>query len=311
MKKAANITNTSSISSSRFAEYFQANNNPCDNFFNEIYLNSEFQIMFEELNAEISHSEVQKAVKQLKNGASAGPDMFLNEFFKNGSVIMFNYLHDLFNRTFDLGYFPKQWSEGYIIPIYKKGNANEPSNYRGITLLSALGKLFTRILNNRLNEWAETYAIYMEAQAGFIKNISTVDNVITLNSLITHFLNQNNHLYRAFVDFTKAFDLVVRDNLRFKQIIVGVGGKILNKIQSMYTEVKSHVKHNNIVSQSFFSNIRVRQRKCLSPFLFVIYLNDLENEIDLKGADGIDIGNDQVIFITICRWHCVVCSHSC
>ncbi|MCG8047619.1 MAG: hypothetical protein JAY66_18350 [Candidatus Thiodiazotropha taylori] len=108
MKKAANITNTSSISSSRFAEYFQANNNPCDNFFNEIYLNSEFQIMFEELNAEISHSEVQKAVKQLKNGASAGPDMFLNEFFKNGSVIMVNYLHVLFNRTFDLGYFPKQ-----------------------------------------------------------------------------------------------------------------------------------------------------------------------------------------------------------
>ena len=65
---------------------------------------------------------------------------------------------------------------------------------------------------------------------------------------------------------------------------------MLDIIRSMYTEVKSQVKHNNIISPVFFSNIGVRQGECLSPFLFSIYLNDLEEEINLKGADGIDIG---------------------
>ena len=60
-------------------------------------------------------------------------------------------------------------------------------NHRGITLLSTLGKLFTRVLNNRLNEWAEKYRIYCKAQAGFRQNKGTIDNFFVLNSLITHF----------------------------------------------------------------------------------------------------------------------------
>ena len=198
---------------------------------------------------------------------------------------MIKYIYTLFNKIFEFGYFPKRWSEGFIVPIYKKGDKNEPSNYRGITLLST-----TRILNNRLNEWAENYNVYVEAQAGFRKNMSTVDNIFVLNILITHVLNQNKKLYCAFVDFTKAFDFVVRDILWYKLIKVGVRGKMLDIIRSMYTEVKSQVKHNNIISPVLFSNIGVREGECLSPFLFSIYLNDLEEEINLKGADGIDIG---------------------
>ena len=76
------------------------------------------------------------------------------------------------------GYFPESWSEGHIVPIFKSGDQSEASNYRGITLLSTLGKLFTRILNNRLTIWAEEYNVYVEAQAGFRKGMSTVDNVL-------------------------------------------------------------------------------------------------------------------------------------
>ena len=246
--------------------------------------------MFEELNGAITYLEIKKAVKQLRNGASAGPDLFLNEFFKNGNDTLMKYIYTLFNKIFELGYFPKSWSDGFIVPIYKKGDKNEPSNYRGITLLSTLGKLFTRILNNRLNEWAENYNVYIEAQAGFRKNMGTVDNIYILNGLITHVLNQNKKLYCAFVDFTKAFDFVNRDILWYKLIKIGVRGKMLDIIRSMYKEVKSQVKHNNIISPVILSNIGVRQGECLSPFLFSIYLNDLEEEISLKGSDGIDIG---------------------
>ena len=64
-------------------------------------------------------------------------------------------------------------------------------NYRGITLLSTLGKLFSRILNNRLNDWAEEYHIYVEAQAGFRKNMGTIDNIFVLHGVINLMLNEN------------------------------------------------------------------------------------------------------------------------
>lgn len=67
---------------------------------------------------------------------------------------MCNYLYVLFNKI-DMGYFPVQWSKGFIVPIFKKGETNESSNYRGITLLSTLGK-YTRILNNRLKNGPRT-----------------------------------------------------------------------------------------------------------------------------------------------------------
>ena len=87
------------------------------------------------------------------------------------------------------------------------------TTYRGITHLSTLGKLFTRILNNRVTKWAENYAVYIEAHAGFRSNMSTVDNIFVLHRLLTHILNTGKQFYCAFIDFSKAFDYVVRDNL--------------------------------------------------------------------------------------------------
>ena len=80
--------------------------------------------------------------------------MWLNEFFKKGSEILFSYVHYLFNKLFHAGYFPQKWAEGHIVPIFKKGDVNEVSNYRDITLLSTIGKLFTRILTRGSNGYA-------------------------------------------------------------------------------------------------------------------------------------------------------------
>lgn len=111
LKQMVHVENKSSVTSEKFAEYFQAINNPNDTFyqadddilfFNERYIRGEFQVMFEELNAEISLFEIQKAVKQLRNGASGGPDLFLNEFFKNGSDTLLKYIHTLFNKLFEI-----------------------------------------------------------------------------------------------------------------------------------------------------------------------------------------------------------------
>ena len=191
---------SSNLNVSHFENYFKAVNNPDSVFFqpdedaidfNERYLDGELQIIFDELNDEISRAEIFKACKELSVGKSGGPDFVLNEFFKYGINEMANYLHRLFNVIFEKGYFPSKWTEGFIVPLHKKGDVNQVENYRGITLLSTFGKLFSRILNNRLTEWAEEYHIYVEAQAGFRKHMGTIDNIFVLHGVINHLLNEN------------------------------------------------------------------------------------------------------------------------
>jgi len=116
----------------------------------ERYEQNEFDIMFNELNMPFSSNDVKKAIQQLQNNKSCGPDLYINEIFINGKDTLVPYLLSLFNKIFDIGYFPDSWSEGYVVPLHKKGNINDTNYYRGITLLSCIGKLFTRILNNRL-----------------------------------------------------------------------------------------------------------------------------------------------------------------
>ena len=73
--------------------------------------------------------------------------------------------------------------------------------------------------------------------------MGTVDNIFVLQGIITHILNQKKKLYTAFIDFTKAFDFVVRDIIWYKLIKLGIRGKILNIVRSMYNVVKSKIKY--------------------------------------------------------------------
>ena len=124
------------------------------------------------------------------------------------------------------GYFPEAWSAGEIIPLHKKADKNNVDNYRGITLRSTLGKLFSRLINNRLTAWAETYSVYIEAQAGFREHMCTTDNIFVLHGLITHSSNNNRKLFCSFIDFSNSFDYVVRDVLWFKLLQFGLRGKM-------------------------------------------------------------------------------------
>ena len=101
----------------------------------------------------------------------------------------------LCNFILDTGIFPDGWGEGLIVPLHKKGSMFNPTNYRGITFLSMLGKLFTRILNNRLDGWAEKYHIYIEAQNGFRWGSGTADSAFILSNIIDDFLAQGKKLY--------------------------------------------------------------------------------------------------------------------
>ena len=107
--------------------------------------------------------------------------------------------------------------------------------------------------------------------------MGTTDHIFSLHGLISHYLNNNRKLFCAFIDFSKAFDYIVRDKLWNKLIKLGIRGNILNIVMSMYQNVKSKVKFDGEKSDTFACYTGVCQGECLSPFLFSMFINDLED----------------------------------
>ena len=106
-----------------------------------------------ELNLEKTPSEIKKAASQLKLGHSGASDLFINACLYYGNDVWLNTLYVMLNNIFKVGYFPELWSEGFVVPLHKKGSLNDANNCTGITLLlNCVCKLFTCILNNRLYE---------------------------------------------------------------------------------------------------------------------------------------------------------------
>ena len=176
-------------------------------------------LTFDELNVPIELTEINHAIKQLKCGKSGGEDQLLNEFFVSGRDILSPYLVSLVNFIFDTGIFPDGRCEVLIVPLHKKGSMLNPTNYRGITLLSVLGRLFTRILNNRLDGWAQKYQICIEAQNGFRRGRGTADSAFILSNIIDDFLAQN--VVCIFCRLQQSFDYVVHENLWYKLFKLG------------------------------------------------------------------------------------------
>jgi len=120
-------------------------------------------------------------------------------------------LYPLFNKLWEEERVPTEWKEGYLIKLPKKGDLSSCSNYRGITLLSILGKVFNRVLLNRMKNAIDPQL--REQQVGFRKNRSCTDQITKLRIILEQSLEWNSPLYINFVDYEKAFDSVDRQTL--------------------------------------------------------------------------------------------------
>ena len=133
------------------------------------------------LNAQFTEGEVSAVIDNLKNNKSAG---LLNEFFKYGKSYLCPVLTKLFNVVLNSGIFPESWAKGLIVPVFKnKGDRSDPNNYRGITLISCVCKMFTSF-SCRISKYVENFQILGNEQTGFRKKNSTVDHVFLLHTLI-------------------------------------------------------------------------------------------------------------------------------
>ena len=186
----------------------------------------------------------------------------------------------LFNLILDSGDVLPEWLISFIVPIHKGGPKSDPSNYRGVSLLSCLGKLFLSILNNRLEQFALVKGILSASQLGFIKGNRTSDAHIIIRKLIDKYCHKNNkRIYSCFIDLSKAFDTVPRDILLQKLQGVGIKGKVFNIIRGIYTNDKAYMKIDGKVTKSFPINQGVRQGCVLSPLLFNIFMAELAKDL--------------------------------
>ena len=239
-------------------------------------------VIFNETDFKITDHEIMKAIKRLKGKKSPGIDCILPEMIKYSQHVMLPVLTKIFNHILQTGNYPKQWLRGYIIPIYKKGTKTDPSNYRGITIGSCLGKLFNMILNERLITYFDKHNVISKCQIGFKKKHRTSDHIFVLNSLINKYTSQGKRLYTCFVDMQKAFDMINRVKLMYKLKQTGIGSLLYSVIKDMYLSSKAEiaVKVENTLTEMFKSEIGVYQGDVLSPSLFNLYINDLVNQFD-------------------------------
>ena len=253
---------------------------------------------YDTLNNPITLSEVKTALKSMKKNKSPGMDNFLLEYMDILMEIMGMDILKLLNNIFDSGCFPAIWSVGLIVPIHKKNSVDDTNNYRGITLLSSFGKLFTKILNTRLSSVADEFGLVSEAQFGFKSGCGTTDAIFILDRLIDYVLQGKEKLFCAFIDYQKAFDSVYRNGLWLKLVKLGIGGKFLTICRGMYNHVQSCVRHNNEISGAFTYNTGLRQGEILSPLLFSFFIEDLELKLQENITSGVDI-HDLMLFLLL------------
>ena len=117
----------------------------------------------------------------------------------------------------------------------------DPSNYRTISLVSCVSKVFTSIINNRLASYADQVQLMSESQSGFRKMHSITDNIFILHSLVKLYLTKKKRLFCTFVDFSKAFDKVNRSFLCVRMLKGNNSGQFFNMIKNMYQNIKSCV----------------------------------------------------------------------
>jgi hypothetical protein len=153
-------------------------------------------------------------VKQLSKGKAKDIEAYQDELLKIGGPILMHHIHKLFNLAIQQG-FPKPWTQSLIVPIFKRGDKSNPSNYQKIMISPILAKLYGSILEKKIATWLEIHGKRVIVQAGFRGYHSTKDqdHLVTFSIIVEECRNDKIDLLCCFIDFRKAFDIVLKTNL--------------------------------------------------------------------------------------------------
>ena len=228
-----------------------------------------------DLDGTISPDEVKAVLARAATGKAAGKDQTRNSMFKYGGATMVDQLTELFNWLRELEVTPSDWGHAVIINLFKDGDPADMGNYRGISLISCLGKLYLGVWAARLSNHLEPRL--SEEQCGFRAKRSTVDQIAALNDILVRRRRASKPTYLLFVDFRKAFDTVWRDGLWKRLWEVGVRGKAWRIVKGVYRDVRLSVLVDGDHTRLVPAEQGVRQGCPLSPILFDAFVDELVN----------------------------------
>jgi hypothetical protein len=244
---------------------------------------------------EITREELEQQLRKLKRKKAPGRDGIQNESWIYGTEREVDRLLEIMNGVWKGEGFPQEWKEGIICPIYKKGEKDTASNYRGITLLNTAYKVYAMIVEERLMKEINERGALPDGQAGFRKGRGTMDNVYILNHVIGNEIKKwGSKIYAFFVDLKAAFDNVERDLLWEYLRKKGINEHLVTKIEEIYEETISRLRVDGRVSECFKTYKGVRQGCPLSPSLFAAFIGDIEEMFRKGQAGGIVVGKEKV-----------------
>ena len=225
--------------------------------------------------------EITDIVTAMKNKQSAGHDDISNFILKGVILSIADPLAHIFNASILSGTFPEQMKIAKVIPLFKKGDKLDPSNYRPISLLSTLSKILEKLIFKRTMNFLKYHNVFTNSQFGFRQKHSTIHALLNFVDKVTHAIDNYSHLIGIFLDFSKAFDTINHDILLHKLSHYGIRGKALEWFRNYLNNRKQYVSLNDHNSTLKDIKCGVPQGSILGPLLFIVYINDFCRSSDI------------------------------